>query len=55
MKVICPACSQPVEVIESCYNTLDIHYLAQGGTDGTCVVAVGDDPMSTWKIRSQQE
>ena len=28
MKGICPVCSQPVDVIESCFNTLDIHYEA---------------------------
>jgi len=30
MKGICPVCRQPVEVIESCVDTLDIHNLGQG-------------------------
>ena len=36
MKGICLECSQPVEVIESCFNTLDIHDLAQGDRLAPC-------------------
>lgn len=36
MKGICPVCCQPVEVIESCADTLDIHYLMQGGGARLC-------------------
>jgi hypothetical protein len=31
MKGICPVCCQSVEVIGSCVDTLDIHYLIEEG------------------------
>jgi hypothetical protein len=36
MKGICPVCRQPVEVIESCIDTLDIHYSGQGIESRLC-------------------
>ena len=35
-KGICPVCRQPVVVIESCVDTLDIHYLMQRGGARLC-------------------
>jgi hypothetical protein len=35
-KGICPVCHQPVEVIESDVDTLDIHYLVRGDRSKLC-------------------
>jgi hypothetical protein len=36
MKGICPVCRKAAEVIESCVDTLDIHYLMQRGVAKLC-------------------
>jgi hypothetical protein len=36
MKGVCPVYRQQVEAIESCVDTLDIHYLTQGGESKLC-------------------
>ena len=36
MKGTCSVCRKPVELIESCVETLDIHYLSQGVESQLC-------------------
>jgi nucleotide-binding universal stress UspA family protein len=46
MKGICPVCSQPVDVIEGCFNTADIHHLTKWDGRKLCPGSGGlfDDP-----------
>ena len=42
MKGICPVCRQSADVIESCVDTLDIHYVMQKGGAKLCPGSGGE-------------
>jgi hypothetical protein len=54
MKGICPVCCQPVELIESCINTLDIHYRLQAGGAKLCPGS-GRQFYGCWKLPANRE
>lgn len=37
MRGLCPVCRQPTEVIESCVDTLGIHYVIRGDVSQVCL------------------
>jgi hypothetical protein len=55
MKGICPVCCQATEVIESCVNTLDVHYLMQERGGAKLCLGSGKQLYEYLKAPSQEE